>query len=147
MIEENLNVLILEHSKDIAEKIVKTLRNIEKTGDILYAPTFDKPINMLLSAKVDIVLCGISLTEENVDRLNKLRAICKPFFLVVLFESTKDDYTKKHPYLSVDFFVNRDEELERLPCIIVQAARSFNKINTYNSTMKFKIQHPEKLHH
>lgn len=93
--EKKLNILILQSSKAIAEKLVETIMDIEEVEDILYAPTFDKPINMLLSAKVDIVLCGISLTDENVARLNKLRSVCKPFSLIVLSDNIKDDYKEK----------------------------------------------------
>jgi len=121
MIEEKVNVLILEHSKVIAERIVKTLTNIEKIGDILYAPTFDKPVNLLLSNRIDVLICGIELTDENIAKLNDLRAECKPFLFIVLSGDIQPRYTKKHPSLSVDYFLNVSKDLETLPAIIIQA--------------------------
>jgi DNA-binding NarL/FixJ family response regulator len=129
MIEEKLNVLILEHSKATAEKIVKTLRNIEKIGDILYAPTFDKPVNLLLSNRIDVLICGIELTEENAEKLNKLRGVCTRFFFIALSGDGKPGYTKKNPSLSVDYFLNSRKELEKLPAIIFQAAHVSNNIS------------------
>lgn len=127
MLEKKVNVLILESSKVIAARLVDMIMDLEEIDEILYAPTFDKPINLLLSDRVDIVICNIALNNENVAKLTELRGVCRPFSLIVLFNKTEHDYVKKFADLSVDYFLDTRKELEKLPEIILQATLALNK--------------------
>jgi DNA-binding NarL/FixJ family response regulator len=120
--KKKLNFLILESSKIVAARLVDLIMHFEETNEILYAPTFDKPINLLLSNKVDIILCSIALTDENVARLNELRCICRPFYFIVLSNSVQEECSNKHPNLTVDAFFVISEVVEKLPDIISEAS-------------------------
>src|SRR3954452_17949504 len=100
MPERKLNVLILENSKVIAVRLVETIMEMEEIGEILHAPTFDKPIHLLLSNKIDIVLCSISLSDDHVTKLTELRSLCKPFSFIVLSHDNVKDYAKKYTRLT-----------------------------------------------
>jgi DNA-binding NarL/FixJ family response regulator len=127
MIEKKLNLLILESSKVIAAGLVEIITGFERFNEILYAPTFDKPINLLLSDRVDIVLCSIVLTVENVKSLNELRSICKPFYFIALANSPQDEYSKKYPYLTFDSFINASEEPRKIGNLIIETAYRLKK--------------------
>ena len=118
--ERGVNVLILERSKTVAVQLIERIRNIDLINEVLYGSTFDKPINILFSNRLNIVICCIPLTNENVTKLNEIREVCKSFLLIVLSGSTRQEYAKTHPYLSVDYFFNTVEELEQLPEIIMR---------------------------
>ncbi|MCW3109314.1 MAG: hypothetical protein JWQ09_3820 [Segetibacter sp.] len=127
VVEKKVNVLILESSKVIAARLVDIIMDLEEIDEVLYAPTFDKPVNLLLSDRVDIVLCSIALNDENVAKLIELRAVCKPFSFIVLFNNTQHDYIKKYADLPVDYFLNTGKELEKLPEIILQTTLALDK--------------------
>src|SRR5438128_4420197 len=126
MRERKLNVLILENSKVTAVRLVETMMELEEIGEILYAPTFDKPINLLLSNRVDIVLCSISLSDEDATKLAELRSLCKPFSLIVLSHDNVQGYTKKYTGLTVDYFLETSKCSEKLPGIIIEVANALN---------------------
>jgi two-component SAPR family response regulator len=127
-LERKVKVLILESSKAIAAGLVNMMMGLEEIEEILYAPTFDKPIHLLLSGRVDIVLCSLELTDENVVKLTELQSVCKPFSFIVLFKDVVPDYTKKHPGLSVDHFLDTGKELEKLPETISRMMPAMNKV-------------------
>src|SRR3954451_5186898 len=131
--EERLNVLILESDKEIAKRLVEKLRYVEGIGDVLYAPGFQKPVNLLLTNQIDILICGAQPTEENLIKLNEIRAVCKPFFLVVLLDKITSEYAKTYPYLSVDFYVDRDEDFEKTVQIFVESAKNLGKMRAATS--------------
>lgn len=128
MQEIKLNVLILESSKVIAVRLVETIMKMEEIGEILHAPTFDKPINLLLSNRIDIVLCSITLEDDDVTKLTELRSLCKPFSLIVLSNGNLPDYTKKYAGLTVDYFLDAAKSPEKLPGVIIEAAHALNNI-------------------
>lgn len=137
--ERGVNVLILESSKTVAVKLIEKIRNINLINEVLYGSAFDKPIKILLSNRIDIVICCIPLTNENVVKLNEIREVSKSFSLIVLTDSTREEYTKTHPHLSVDYFFNAIEGLEQFPEIIIQVAQGAAK--TFNSYRNQRVRH------
>lgn len=131
MRERKLNVLILENSKVIAVRLMETIMELEEIDEILYAPTFDKPINLLLSNRVDIVLCSISLSDDDVTKLAELKSLCKPFSLIVLSQGNVRDYTKKYAGLPVDYFVDISTCLEKLPAVLIDASYALNNTSEH----------------
>jgi DNA-binding NarL/FixJ family response regulator len=126
-LERKLNILILESSKVIAERLVDIIMELGEIEEILYAPTFDKPINLLLSNRVDIVLCSIALDDNNVAKLSELRKNCKPFSFIVLFNNIQPGYIHNCRDLPIDYLVNTSENLENVPDIIIQATLELDK--------------------
>src|SRR4051794_12093551 len=80
---KKLNILILDSCKVAASRLLEILMGYDQINEILYAPSFDKPINLLLSHRVDIVICNLRLTKENITKLFSLQQNFIPFCLVV----------------------------------------------------------------
>ena len=138
--ERGTGVLLLERSKEVAAGLVDIISSLEEIDEILYGPGFDKPINLLLSGRVDIVLCSLSLSDENVAKLAELRAVCKPFLFIVLFKDVKPGYIKKHPDLAVDYFLDTGRHLAKLPQVIIDAILAQNKRTEPTINLRRKVR-------
>jgi hypothetical protein len=124
--KRGVNVLIIESSKANAARLIEIIMELEEINEILYAPSFDKPINLLFSGRVDIVLCSITLADENVAKLRELRAVCRPFYFVGLFKNGLEDHAKKQP-LFADHLLNTEDAAAQLTNIIITAINALNK--------------------
>ena len=102
-----MNVLVLETSRVFALKLIETLRTFRAIDEVLYGSSLDKPINILYSNRFDIVICGIPLSKEDIETLNEIRKVCKPFCLIILSDDGIENYSKKHPCVSFDYLFDR----------------------------------------
>jgi DNA-binding NarL/FixJ family response regulator len=132
---KKLNILILESSKVAARRLLEILMGYEEINEILYAPSFDKPIDLLLSQRVDIVLCNIHLTQENIAKLSSLQQKVIPFCLVVCSSLRQQVNLVANSNLVVDHYLDLEKESGKLIDIIAEYARTLlvtqNKIMSY----------------
>ena len=119
--ERDVSVLVLESSKVVAAQMVELIKSIAGVNHIFYGATFEKPVHLLYSDKVDVVVCGLVLSDENLSKLIELRITCKPFCLMLVTDDI-EKYKEKYADLGIDFYLSYQRMSMELPELFIRAA-------------------------
>lgn len=122
--KKKLKVLIVESSRVITERLITLVEDLEEVKDTLYASGFCNVPNLLISEKVDVVIWGISFTDEIINTLADVRKTLRPFLFIVLSDYGGQEYKKRFTNMSADHFLNKTRDFERIPELIISKQTS-----------------------
>ncbi len=114
-----MEILIVESSLQIIERLEVILSETKNITAIHRASSFEEASKNFASAKPDVVLLDVGLPEnKSVDLLKEIKAIKRKPAVIVL--SSQTDMLTKKKYLSVgaDFFFDKYHEFEKITGVL-----------------------------
>jgi CheY-like chemotaxis protein len=117
--ESDINVLIVDDSPIIIERLLNMLKGQSNVGDTVSADSYAKSIEQLTSQKIDVAILDINLPGKN--GLELLQFIKKNYtnIIVIMLTNQSGEYYRNLCKLQgADFFLDKSTEFERFPEIL-----------------------------
>lgn len=118
MNRKKLNVLIVQNSRVITERLTLIIEDLPGVRDVFYASAIDKATNLLVFENIDIIIWGVPFTDGIIDTLAEIRKTIKPLFFIVLSHYTEQDYRKRFSRITADVFLNKLTDFDKIPELI-----------------------------
>jgi DNA-binding NarL/FixJ family response regulator len=117
--EISKNVLIVDDSPIIVDRLLNMLRGLRNVGDILSADSYATSIEQFAFQKIDVAILDINLPDKN--GLELLRLVKNKYantIVIMLTNQSGEYYRSQCKLLGADFFLDKSTEFERIPEIL-----------------------------
>jgi len=113
------NVLIIDSSVLIIERLINILKEIREINGIFQATDFTKTVGILQEKKTNIVLLDIQLPEKNgIDLLKHIVQFYPEIKVIVLTNLVSVYYQRLCKTLGAGFFIDKSKDFDQIPEII-----------------------------
>ncbi len=113
------NILIVDDSTIIVERLHNMLRALKNAGTIRQAGDYSSAVILLTESQPDLVLLDINLPGRSGIALLQYIKSAYPAILVIMISNQSDDYYRKIcQRLGADYFVDKSRDFEQIPSII-----------------------------
>jgi DNA-binding NarL/FixJ family response regulator len=120
-----MRVLIVDDSKIVCERLQQMLINIAGIESVGQAHNAPDAIAAISEAKPDVVILDIRLPGlSGIDVLKDIRAKNLPSRVIMLTNYPYPQYRKKCEALGADYFFDKVAEIEKIPDVIKELAKS-----------------------
>jgi PAS domain S-box-containing protein len=136
-----INVLVIDDSELIGEKITKILREIELISRVMQARSVKEGLELANELLPDLIFLDIKLPDgSGLDVLTRLRKDHPESKIVMFSNLDNDQYKKKAFELGASYFLDKSRDFAKIPDVVreVMNRKKAHELTLYNN-MKTKL--------
>lgn len=117
--KSKVNILIIDNSFLIIERLIKILIGINAVKEIFKATDFTEAVNLLKEKKIHVVLLDIQLPGKNgLELLKYIVRVYPEVKVIVLTNLVSVYYQRLCENLGAVFFIDKSKDFDRIPEIV-----------------------------
>lgn len=113
------NILIVDDSLLITDRLKMMLNTVENTGSVEYAGDYASAVQILADRPPDIVLLDINLPDKSgIDLLRHIKANYARTIVIMLTNQAGDYYRAICKKWGAEYFIDKSREFEQVPLLL-----------------------------
>jgi DNA-binding NarL/FixJ family response regulator len=125
-----MQVLIIESFAPVIHRLEEMLSEVDIVTAIYSTVSYDKEIDFFIAKKPDVVLLGISLSEnKSIKLIGEIKAADSKIQVIVLSMNMDEYIYNQCKSSGADYFLDKYHDFEKLPEVISAIKRSKNLIH------------------